>query len=320
MGRLFIMGILFCCTAPALATLAWAEALEKAGACTRTANAALSACQHEVEDDFWIATGNCINLSDPDARRVCSRRATTARIEGLEECGAQSEARLEICDALGEAPYDPQIKPAMFVNPADIGRSVAPNPYFPMVPGWTWIYRGGTEKITVTVTGRTKKILGVTCAVIRDVVEDRGQVIEDTEDWYAQDIDGNVWYFGEISKEFERGELVGIEGSWKAGVDGAKPGIIMKANPAVGEVFRQEFALGEAEDMGEVLSLNASATVPAASCEGDCLVTKDFTPLEPDALERKYYAPGVGLILEVDPETGERVSLVAIKNPPAGVR
>ena len=115
----------------------------------------------------------------------------------------------------------------------------------------------------------------------------------------------------------EDGELVSIDGSWTAGVEFAKPGIVMKRNPAIGDVYRQEFALGEAEDAGKVLSLTASAVVlpPGASCDNDCLKTKDFSPLEPDADERKYYKPGVGLILEVNRETGERVELVDYSMP-----
>ena len=116
--------------------------------------------------------------------------------------------------------------------------------------------------------------------------------------------------FGEIAKNYEDGELVDLEGSWEAGVDGAKAGIIMKADPQVGDVYRQEFFLGDAEDMGEVLSLSGDETVPAADCDNECLVTKDYTPIEPDVEENKYYAPGVGPILEVDVETGERVELV----------
>ncbi len=287
---------------------------ENAGFCTRTAHAALRACQHDVKDDFWIEIGNCNNFAAPDAREQCKQEAKVALRENREECGGQFESRLAICHALGEAPYDPQIDPAVFVNPAEIGKSVAPNPYFPLVRGRTWIYKGGTETITVAVTEETKEILGVTCAVVHDVVEDNGEVIEDTVDWYAQDINGNVWYFGEIAQEFEDGELVSLEGSWKAGVDGAKPGIIMKAAPVVGVVYRQEFSLGNAEDVGEILSLTGSATAPAAVCNGDCLVTKDFTPFEPDVIEHKYFAPAIGLILEVNPETGERLELVTLKN------
>lgn len=285
-----------------------------AGSCAATAHAAVRACHHEVKDDFWIAVGNCLNWADPDAHAECKQEARVAQQQGDEACGTHLEARLAICDALGKAPYDPQIDPALFVDPADIGKSVAPNPYFNLVRGRTRIYAGDTESITVTVTEETKEILGVTCAVIHDVVKDDGEVIEDTTDWYAQDIYGNVWYFGEIAQDFEDGELVSIEGSWKAGVDAAKAGLIMKAAPTVGEVYRQEFSLGNAEDMGEILSLTGTATVPAAACDGDCLITKDFTPLAPDAIEHKYYAADVGLILEVNPETGDRIELVEIVN------
>jgi hypothetical protein len=286
----------------------------KAGICTRTARAAFRAYRHEIKDGFWITIGNCNNLSDPTARTECRGEAEVTLKEGRQEGGMQFKARLEICEALGEAPYDPQIHPSLFVDPAQIGKTVVPNPYFPLIRGKTWIYKGGTETVTVTTTEDTRVILGVTCAVIHDVVEDNGEVIEDTKDWYAQDIYGNVWYFGEISQEFEDGELVSIEGSWTAGVDGAKAGIIMKAAPAVGDVYRQEFSLGNAEDMGEVLSLTGSASVPAASCSGDCVVTKDFTPLQPGAIEHKYYKASVGFILEVNPKTRERVELVEIRN------
>ena len=267
-------------------------------------------------DDFWIAIGNCNNLSNPNARAECKSAARVALNESREECDAQFEAREDLCEALGEAPYDPQINPAAFVNPADIGITIAPNPYFPLIRGRTRIYKSATQTVTVTVTDATKVILGVTCAVIHDVVEDNGEVIEDTKDWYAQDISGNVWYFGEIVQDFEDGELVSIEGSFTAGVNGAKAGLIMKARLAVGDVYRQEFSLNNAEDVARVLSLTGSARVPAARCNRTCLVTRDFTPLEPGVFERKYYAPGVGSILEVNPTTGKRLEIVEIRNEP----
>lgn len=284
------------------------------GICSRTANAAFEACQHEIRDDYWITIGNCNNLSDAGTQAECKEEAESALKEGNVQCREQREGRLDICEVLGEAAYDPKINPAMFVDPAKIGKTVAPNPYFPLIRGRTWIYKGGTETITVKVTEDIKMILGIRCAVIHDVVQDDGAVIEDTKDWYAQDIYGNVWYCGEIAQGFEDGELVSIDGSWTAGVDYAQPGLIMKAMPAVGDVYRQEFSLGNAEDMAEVLSLIGSARVPAAACNRTCLVTRDFTPLDPDAVEHKYYAPGTGLILEVNPETGERVELVKVKN------
>ncbi len=302
-------GAMLMCVAMADPALA-RDAIEKP--CTRTANVAALACQHEIQDDYWIAIGKCNNLSGDGARVQCNKDAKLALKDGEADCGAQRKARLDVCDAVGEAPYDPQINPAMFVDPAQIGSSVAPNPYLPLVPGQKRVYRekDGPETITVTVTGATREILGVKCAVVRDVVMEDGMVIEDTTDWFAQDIYGNVWYFGEIVQDFENGLLVSIDGTWTVGVDGAKAGIVMKAAPAVGETYRQEFALGNAEDMAEVLSLTTSAAVPATSCNGNCLVTRDFTPIAPGVDEHKYYQPGVGLILEVDPETGKRVELL----------
>ncbi len=211
---------------------------------------------------------------------------------------------------VGDEPYDPVINPADFV--AQIN-----NQYLPMSPGTTFIYDGesedGKEEIEVNVTHETKEILGVTCVVVRDRVWIDGELVEDTFDWFAQDKDGNVWYFGEDSKEYEGGKVVSTEGSWEAGVDGAKPGIIMKGNPQVGDAYRQEYYEDEAEDMAEVLSLNESISVPYGSFE-NCLKTQEWTPLEPDVVENKYYAPGVGVVLEVAVEgESERVELVEVR-------
>lgn len=270
------------------------------GACSRTAVLAKTACGHDVLDDFFIAKGNCVNLSDPFDRDECRGDARATRQEDRELCGEQYKARLDVCDLLGENRYDPQIVPEDFVDPLAIGDSVAENPYLPLIPGLTRIYESGDETITVTVTDETTEILGVTCIVVRDVVEEDGEIIEDTVDWYAQDVYGNVWYFGEIAQNFEDGKLADLDGSWEAGVDGAKPGVLMAASPAVGDVYRQEWALGEAEDLGEVLSTSASESAPAASCSGDCVQTRDFTPIEPDVNEHKFYAPGIGVIVAYD--------------------
>jgi len=302
------------CLVTGQATAGDSDDEEIAPGCTGIATAAFKACRHEIQDDFWIATGNCNNLPDPSARAECNEKAKAAREEAREDCEAQRAARGELCTAIGEAPYAPQINRSMFVNPADIGGSVAPNPYFPLVRGRTWILKSGDETITTTVTRETKRILGVTCAVIQDVVEEDGEVIESTKDWYAQDLQGNVWYFGESTQDFENGELFSIDGSWTAGLDGARAGIVMKAMRTVGDVYRQEFSLANAEDAAEIISLTGSASVPAGSCNGDCLITKDYTPISPGVFEHKYYAPGVGMILEVDPNTGKRVELVEIRN------
>lgn len=278
------------------------------GACSKTARAALRACLHEIEDDYWIATGKCLNLDDEDDRRECLQEARAERSEARRHCREQYAARKDVCDLLGEEPYDPEIEPEDFMSPAEAAAN--PNPYFPLAPGLRWVYEGGGETIEVTVLEDTKEVAGITAFVVRDVVREDGEIIEDTLDWYALDEEGNVWYLGEHSQSFENGELVSLDGSWKTDVEGAKPGIIMEAAPEVGDAYRQEFLLGDAEDIGEVLSTMATASAPGGACDGDCVVTKDTTPIEPDVLEHKVYAPGIGLILEVDPETGERIELI----------
>lgn len=208
-----------------------------------------------------------------------------------------------------QEPYAPVIDPADFVR-------VVNNPYFPLTPGMTMIYEGvtkdGFEHVEDFVTHRTKRIRGVRCTEVQDRVWLDGELIEETFDWYAQDVYGNVWYFGEFSTEFEGGIPVSHEGSWEAGVDGAFPGIIMLAYPEVGDTYRQEFYEGVAEDMARVHSLDESVCV-AYGCFDNVLVTKEWTPLEPGFTEYKYYAPGVGLILEVGLHGGQgSVGLVDI--------
>lgn len=298
-------------TAVAAAAIAAAFASPaQAGACDRTTEAAGLACQNEAKDDYWIAIGRCANVANNGARTQCRRDAERQMDEAADECAEQAGARAELCAALGQAPYDPAIKAQDFLTAEQAAQQ--PNPYLPLVPGSERVYRNAEEIITVTVTGETLEILGVEAMVVRDVVTDLdGELIEDTEDWFAQDVHGNVWYFGEIAQNFEDGRLVDVEGSWTAGVERAKPGIVMPAAAETGRTYRQEFDLGNAEDAARVLDTQATESTPAASCAGTCVVTVDFTPIEPGAVEHKYYAPGVGLILELDPETGERTELVS---------
>jgi hypothetical protein len=179
------------------------------------------------------------------------------------------------------------------------------------------VYRGNSggnaERDVMTVTHSTKQIMGVKCVVVDDRVLAHAKLSEKTFDWYAQDKNGNVWYFGENSKEYKNGK-VSTGGSWEAGKDGAKPGIIMQADPKAGETYRQEYYKGEAEDMAQVLDLNGSAKVPYGTFN-HVLITNEWTPLEPGVAEHKYYAAGVGDIKEVavkgQPETLE---LVAVKS------
>ncbi len=206
-------------------------------------------------------------------------------------------------------PYEPDIDPADYVSGVD-------NQYFPLTPGTVWRYEGrtgdGLETIEVRVLNETRVVMGVTCVVVRDTVRVDGEKVEDTYDWYAQDVSGNVWYFGEDSKEYENGKAVSSAGSWESGVDGAYPGIIMLGDPYVGLMYRQEYLEDEAEDMGSVLSLDVTVTVKGETYD-HVLKTRDFTPLEPEVKEFKFYAPGIGVVLEL--EGSERVELVEHTSP-----
>jgi hypothetical protein len=172
------------------------------------------------------------------------------------------------------------------------------NPYWPMAPRSKWVYRENGQRVEVTVTDQTKEILGIRATVVHDVVTEEGELVEDTYDWYAQDKDGNLWYLGETTKEYENGKVKSTEGSWEAGVDGAEAGILLPGEPEVGTRYRQEYYEGEAEDVGEILSLEEKVEVPHGSFD-HVLMTKDTTPLEPDVLEHKFYAKGVGPVLVV---------------------
>jgi hypothetical protein len=270
------------------------------GTCTQTAHAAWTACGNEADDDFWKGVGRCMNTAESGERQSCLDETGPAREDARQECDSQLQARLDLCRLLGEAPYDPEFERTDFVDPLEIGGSVSPNPYFPLVPGSHWVYQGGDETNTVVVVGKVQEILGVPCTVVRDIVQKNGDLVEETFDWFAQQTDGTVWYCGELSLEFEKGALLGMEGTWKAGRDLARPGIIMPGDPQVGQAVRQEFALGDAEDAAQFLTLTGSVSTPAAACTGECAVTVDFSPLEPGVFELKFYKPGVGRLSETD--------------------
>src|SRR5919106_898641 len=192
-----------------------------------------------------------------------------------------------------------------------------------MEPGTRWTYReidedGKEVKVVVIVTTETKKVAnGITARVVRDTVTEDGELIEDTKDWYAQDSEGNIWYLGEDTAEFEDGKLTTKAGSFEAGVDGALPGIIMPADPQPGMKYRQEYYEGEAEDNGEILSLDEMADVPYGHFD-DVLLTKDTITIEPDVLEYKLYARGVGPVLVFGVSGGGgREELVDMDRAPA---
>lgn len=203
--------------------------------------------------------------------------------------------------------------------PATSGRHFSTridNPFLPLVPGTRMVYRivGGDQpgRDVLVVTHRTKLVDGVRVRVVRDRAYSHGQLVEDTRDWYAQDGRGNVWYFGEATKTVENGRVVSTAGSWRAGRNGARAGIVMEADPQVGDTYAQEHAPGVAEDRGTVLRRTGHATVPYGTFD-HLVVTKDFSPLEPGVVEHKFYLRGVGSVLEKDVRGGtERQELVKV--------
>lgn len=205
------------------------------------------------------------------------------------------------------------VEPSGFVATID-------NPYMPLRPGTTLVYEtpGADARVVVVVTCETRVVQGVTCTVVDDRAYVGGVLEESTRDWFAQDTDGNVWYFGEETAELDAdGNVVSTAGSWEAGVDGAEAGIVMLAQNRPGQWYQQEYYEGEAEDRAKVLRLSAPVTVPAGQFEG-CLETKEWTPLTRGQVEHKFYAPGTGLVL-VESLTGgpiEREELVSVSFRP----
>ena len=215
--------------------------------------------------------------------------------------GGESKARAEAAATCAVPKGSERVR----LNPADFTTGID-NPWWPMRPGSRWVYRetdpeGAKLRVVVTVTPKTKKIAnGVTARVVHDVVTEDGKPVEVTDDWYAQDRCGNIWYLGEATKEYENGKVVSTEGSFESGVDGAQAGIIMPAKPRAGLRYRQEHYVGHAEDRAEVVSLNEQAQVPFGHFgKGKVLMTRDLNPLTPKILEYKFYARGVGLVLAI---------------------
>ena len=197
------------------------------------------------------------------------------------------------------------------LDPADFSADLD-HPYWPMAPGNRWVYDEEGLRVEVTVTDRTRTIAGIEARVVHDVVTEDGQVVEDTFDWYARDRSGNLWYLGEETTEFEDGKPVSKEGSWEAGVDGAQAGILLPAHPKAGQAYRQEYYAGKAEDRAKVLSLDAAVRVPYGTFD-TALLTEDSTPLDPKAVERKYYVPDVGPVLALSLSDGAREELISFE-------
>jgi hypothetical protein len=236
-------------------------------------------------------------------RRGSLALVLTAAAAGAGACGG-GDGEVSDGNGGGDRSTLPQGSEPVTLDPAEFTTQID-NPYWPMTPGSKWVYRetaadGTEQKVEVTVTNETRRIAnGVEARVVHDVVTEDGDPVEITDDWYAQDSDGNVWYLGEETAEYENGKVVSREGSFEAGVDGAEAGIIMPAEPEPGLAYRQEYLEGEAEDKAEVLSLDERVEVPFGRFTG-VLKTEDTNPLEdPPAVENKLFARDVGPVLAV---------------------
>ncbi|MEW6733210.1 MAG: hypothetical protein AB1489_17920 [Acidobacteriota bacterium] len=296
--------------------------------CSQTARLLFKACKAEVKDNLFKKEAICINISDAKKREECLKQLAEERKESNQLCQEMLNGRLAACKSIGENRYDPDISPSLFDT--DFTNLTKPNPYFPLKIGNRWEYRGGNEVNIVENLNQTKLIAGVRCIVVNDQVFKDGELAEDTDDWFAQAKDGNVWYFGEEVKDFDSfngdnpkmPELVSIDGSFKFGREGDKGGLFFLIAPKPGDAYYEEFSLGNAEDITEILSTTYSfgsnseldQFVPRALverfCAGDCIVTKNFSLLEPGIFARKYYAKGIGVFLEVKPDTRETIQLV----------
>ena len=203
------------------------------------------------------------------------------------------------------------------IDPANFVRHVT-NPWFPLKPGTTWIYRGVKDgkqtRDVVTVTNGQKTIAGVHATVVRDLLYEAGRLEERTSDWYAQDKQGNVWYLGEDTAELDKnGHVTSREGSWETGVNGARAGIFVPNHPRVGQSGLQEYYKGHAEDHFQVLSVTATVSVPYLTSH-HALLAKEWTPLEPGVLDHKYYVRGIGLVRETSIKgPKEENALVTVK-------
>jgi hypothetical protein len=304
------------------------------GACSSTAVALRKSCDAEVLQDAFQTRAACADEVDENAQAECNASADSDTEAANGACAEAFDARLALCTDVADAAHEPAFgadDAGRFVDPLQIGQSVVANPRAPLVPGNLW-YRAGTATddagesvqvaVTTTVTERTKLIDGVNCIVVTNDETENSVLVQSREDWLAQDVDGNVWYCGQLVQSFEsfdgddpeEPELVSLDGSWKAGRDGAEAGMLMPAAPEVGAILRQEAAWGTAENVAEILDLDGSETAPGGFCVGTCLVTQETTALEPGMVETKHYMSGVGLL--VDETDDERIELTEFHPAP----
>jgi len=236
------------------------------------------------------------------------KRITSLAIISLLLLAACKKEKIRVIDSS----YKPDVNPSKFTNSTNLT-----NTYFPYATGKKYILEGqsadGLERTEEQRLGTTKTILGITCIEVEFKGYLNGVLIEKAIDWYAQDNNGNVWYFGEVVDNYNsNGTLKDHAGSWEAGVDGAQPGTIMPANPQVGMAYREEYYFNHAEDRAEVTGTGLTVMIPFGTFT-NCIKTRNWTELEPDLNENKFYAPGIGLIKEVDVTDNSEIRLIAIQ-------
>ena len=235
--------------------------------------------------------------------------ATVIAVAVLAGCaGEGGESTMTGADALPQGSEPVELDPGEFTTEID-------NEWWPMAVGARWVYRGtGGERIVVTVTPQTKQIAnGVEARVVRDIVTVADEPIEVTDDWYAEDDEGNIWYLGEETAEYEDGKPVSTEGSFEAGVDGAQPGVVMPADPVPGLAYRQEYLEGEAEDEGAIVTVGEEMVLTPAGFYDDVLMTRDLVPTEPRVQELKFYARGVGPVMSLHTDSPDREELLSYR-------
>jgi hypothetical protein len=288
--------------------------------CEKSANKMFRSCRFEIEEELFATKAKCINQVGPDdpGKKECLKEARATYMEDREGCSAQKEARKGVCELLSENIYGPE---GLLDSDNFLAEPDGSNPYFSLVPGHTYVARAGEdfeETIVVTVTDEVREILGVNCRIVVDIVlvEEEGEfvAVEVTDDYYAQALNGDVHYCGEVARNYEDGALVDLDGSFEAGRDLAKSGILIKAQPVAGDSHRQEYLLGEAED---VIKYVAGVDNPTSvgegedgenqnfPCNGNCIKTEEFIPPEPESGEYKYFLAGTGFVLGVALEEGE---------------
>jgi hypothetical protein len=314
-------------------SLSAAPPAQAATACGLATQNLSNACHAEKQDDFSTALASCANFADAKAAKQCRDNANATLSGELALCDQQKVARDAVCALVGQGPYDPDplsgktITGATitFVPPESIGNSNAPNPFFSIAPGATTVVRDGLKGeivAVVHVTDVVREISGQRCRVVADVgmVEAKQNdgtfhytPSEATDDSYLQAENGDIYYCAEVTRSFDdAGILRDLEGSWQSGLDFGKGGLLIRATPAVGNVDRQEYLPGDAEDIVEYVSLATSPSKAQSGannlpfpCNDLCLGTREFTAIEPDVNGFKYYLPGVGVVLAADVAGGK---------------